>query len=111
MQFALREHLHKVFSLKSYQKARTTKVARILFSLFFFFSVLFGFWFDGLGLCFFKPRVWECVNQAVGASSANEIRLEQLLFVKTFRLSACKVLNLCIPGGRPHGPQKGRFTA
>lgn len=74
---------------------------------FFFFIFLFCLF---VAFFFIAPRAHEGVNQAVRASSANVIRLEQLLFVKTFRLSAREVLSFCIPSRRPCGAQMGRFT-
>lgn len=65
----------------------------------FFFSVFCSVGFD--------PRACVCINVAGGASRANEISFEQLLFLKTSRLPAFKVPNSHVPSGRPYGPRGG----
>lgn len=60
---------------------------------------------------FLKPEACECVNEAVGASSASAIRLEQFLFVKTLMRSAREGLNSCIPSRTPHGSHTEGFLS
>lgn len=69
--------LQENICIKFFTRKPTFELQMLPEFLFFFFSLLFYY-------CF-KPRLGACVDQAAGASSANEIRLEQLQFVKNLQ--------------------------